>query len=477
MTTRVHRKTSIDSSVQTINDESETSQQLALALFAELAPAGAGVEDAPPSVGFQRNNIFIDIADLSLSARRAIDVAYFIAAEDPEVRSMYETDLHFFKWLMAYGSNNRKHLKHVLREGQKAAIQVEDIEGEDAGRDRWVSVPLLGPVGIANGKVVFEIPRQLQPHIKNPSSSHFLSLRYVFKNLYAKILYDKLLPHLHVEVTPWVSIEELRKWFCLEPDSYTEFKRLCSRIIKPSVQQISQVTDLEVSFSTKNIPGSKKVGHICFRIHALKTLEASKAPMQVLKEMYVVLRDEFGLNGTQLMEIINNREEWTDERIQRAIEYTRFYIAQGKVKLPAGYLMKAIKGDYTLGEAMKTIATQQTTAAEVKSSKEAQTRATTEHIRLAEEDRRKREANIGYQAFASLSPQEQEDILTAFCSSNAAAVLARRMMVEKADLKDMYQDNHEVRELLGAFVALQAKRLSRQASLSEDRGHVTPSEA
>ncbi len=439
--------------------------QLALALFEDMAPAGTGIEDAPLAVGFQRNNIFLDIADLGLSARRAIDVAYFIAAEDPEIRTLYETDLHFFKWLMAYGSNNRTHLKSVLREGQKAAIEVEDIDVEDSSRDRWISVPLLGPVGISNGKVVFEIPRQLQRHIKNPASSHFLSLRYVFKSLYAKILYDKLLPHLGLEVTPWISIDELRKWFCLEPDSYTEFKRLSSRILKPSVAQVSEVTDIEVSFTTRNIPGSKKVGHIAFRMSTSRAKSAQKAPMLALKELYVTLRDEFGLNGTQVMEIINNRDEWSDERIERAIEYTRFHIEQGNVKRsPAGYLMTAIKGDFTLGSAMKVIATQKAAGAQTSLDPNPESEAvlaSVERRREVEELKRKADAEQGYREFLNLPVELRFKLLTEFCFSPGAKVVAKRLKVEPNELMELHEGNSEVQALLGVFVALRVKPTKR----------------
>lgn len=436
----------------------ESSQQLALSLFAELAPADLNIDQAPDSIGFQRNNIFVDIADLSLSARRAIDVAYFIAAESPEIQVTYTADLNYFKWLMAYGSNNRKHLRQVLREGQKAAIEVEDMDSEKGENDQWVSVPLLGPVGLARGKIVYEIPRQLQPHIKNPESSHFLSLRYVFKNLYAKILYDKLLPHLEVGVTPWVSIEELRQWFCLDAGSYTEFKRLSERTLKPSVVQIEKVTGLAVSFTTRNIPGSKKVADVSFRIQAPRTIDAVKSPMVVQKEIYNLLRDEFGLNGTQIMEIINNREEWTDERIQRAIEYTRFHIGQGKVKLPAGYLMKAIRGDYTLGEAMKTIANQQAAAAQGRQLAAAKAQASIDETRATEEEKRRKTAEAGYKTFEQMTPESQESLLNNFVDSSSSKVLARRMKIDPVELKDVYQSNPEVRELLGTFVSIQAKK-------------------
>lgn len=55
--------------------------QMALALFEELAPKDLSICDAPDEVGYNRSDVFLDLTDLSLAGRRAIDVAYFIVAQ------------------------------------------------------------------------------------------------------------------------------------------------------------------------------------------------------------------------------------------------------------------------------------------------------------------------------------------------------------------------------------------------------------
>lgn len=443
--------------------EGETSQQLALTLFAELSGVGAEVSNVADKVGFKRNNVFVEIQDLSVTARRAVDVMYFIAAEDPEIRNGYEVDLNYFKWLMAYGSNNRAHLRKVLREAQAGAIQLDKIDDETAPDEHFVSVPLLGIFGFHNGKVRFSLHEPIQRAIKNPESYHFLSLRYVFKNLYAKILYDKLLPHLAVGVTPWISIETLRKWFCLDPDSYTEFKRLKERTIKPSVQQINDVTGWNLTFVTRNVPGSKKVSEISFHIRQRPSARELKAPMILLDEFYHVLRDEFGLSGAQLDEITTHRNkgEYTDDRLSRAIEYTRFQIKQGKVKLPAAYLMKAIKSEYTLGQAMIDIANQKAALEDGRAEAADKQSAEVERNRKNEDSRRKNAATHGYQAFMQMAPAEQETLLEAFVASSAAKVMAMHLKIDQDDIRDLYLTNEEIQGHLGVFVAQKARQQAR----------------
>ena len=68
-----------------------------------------------------------------------------------------------------------------------------------------------------------------------------------------------------------------------------------------------------------------------------------------IQDLYDTLVKEFGLSEENLAKIVENRVEWTNERIQMAIEFTRFRMRQapGKIKYPGIYLMNAIeKGDY-----------------------------------------------------------------------------------------------------------------------------------
>ncbi len=130
------------------------SQQLALALFEDFAPRGQSVMEAPKDLGFRRSNAFVKIIDLSLAGRRLIDVAYFLVAEDQEVHREYRVDVGLFKWLLATTSNNRRHLSKLVREAQKAAIELNEIDVEDPSKDRWGAVPLMGSAFIEKGEFI-----------------------------------------------------------------------------------------------------------------------------------------------------------------------------------------------------------------------------------------------------------------------------------------------------------------------------------
>lgn len=429
--------------------------QLALSLFNDLEPHGAGVDHLPAQVGFHKNNLFINIVDMSLSARRAIDVLYFITAQDPEYKNGYRIDLNIFKWLMGYTSNNRKHLQSILREAQKAAVQIESTNTDGTKDEPWASIPMLGPVALANGKIFFEIHHRLQAEIKSPSASHFLSLRYVFKSIHAKILFDRLQLVIPEGMTGWISLEELRHWWGFEADEYAEFKKIRQRVIEKAVTQINEVTGLHVTYDTKNIPGSKRVGHIRFQIEKTAQFDSPQTSMITLKAQYEVLRNEFGLNGAQLDEIINHRDEWDDGRIEKAIEYTRYQLAQSKVKRSvAGYFMKAIREAYTLGTAqvqLDMMPVQITGDSALEQSVAAQKEAIQKEV-----SQRATIAHSSYESYLSMTSSEQSDLMNEFIKSLAGKTLALQLRVEPIKLTELVTNNIDVQTQLGAFIANRA---------------------
>ena len=130
------------------------SQQLALAMFADLGFEDVKVADAPSDIGFHKSKGLVAIQDLSLVGRRAINALHFIAAEAPR-KDSWDVDLGYFKWLSAFsGSRNDKHLKDALREAQKAAIVLNIIDAVDSRKDAVISVPLLSTFVMARGRFV-----------------------------------------------------------------------------------------------------------------------------------------------------------------------------------------------------------------------------------------------------------------------------------------------------------------------------------
>lgn len=424
-----------------------TQAQLALALFNEFEPQDLSVRQAPESLGYHRNDAFIEIVDLSLAGRRLIDVAYFLVADEPASEPVYRFDYNLFKFLMGTTSNNRIHFEKAIRDAQKAAIKVKDLDHKDSSKDRWGSIPLMGSAFIVNGEVIFELPERLQRIIKNPGSSHFLSMRYVFSKLYSRVLYDRLLPFLPGGATPEFSLPVLRDWLECTAKTYDAFKYLKSKVLDPAIEEIEAVTGVRVTMATPKVPGTKKVAAVRFYLQKVRTEDTEKDSLHALRTFYEILRREFGLNNEQLNEIIQGRATYTDQRIADAVEYTRFNIDKGVVKKANAYFMKALREGYVVAEADKRIQQRQLELEQGRLAECSQPNELLVRSQQQEQDwiqRRDIEANeVAFATFQALAQSEQHQFFASYQRSLPAKLLckAHGVAVEELTLQAAMDDS------------------------------------
>ena len=415
--------------LQRSQDNLGTQAQLALALFNEFEPQDLTIRQAPEALGYHRNDAFIEIVDLSLAGRRLIDVAYFLVADEPTSEPVYRFDYNLFKFLMGTTSNNRTHFEKAIRDAQKAAIKVKDLDHKDSTKDRWGAIPLMGSAFIVNGEVIFELPERLQRIIKNPGSSHFLSMRYVFSKLYSRVLYDRLLPYLPAGHTPEFSLPVLRDWLECAAKTYDAFKYLKSKVLDPAIEEIEAVTGVRVTMATPKVPGTKRVAAVKFFLQKVRTEDTEKDSLHALRTFYEILRREFGLNNEQLNEIVQGRATYTDQRIADAVEYTRFNIEKGVVKKANAYFMKALREGYVVAEADKRIQQRQLELEQGRQVESSQPSELLVRSQQQEQDRaqkRDSEANeIAFAAFQALEPDDQHQLFAGYQRSLPAKLLCK----------------------------------------------------
>src|SRR6187402_2324088 len=71
-----------------------TPRQMALALFEDMFDLGMPISEANREIGYQRNNFFTQVVNMGLPARRFLDAAYFIVAQEQEARDQYDVELN-----------------------------------------------------------------------------------------------------------------------------------------------------------------------------------------------------------------------------------------------------------------------------------------------------------------------------------------------------------------------------------------------
>ncbi|MEK6417984.1 MAG: replication initiation protein [Burkholderia gladioli] len=446
-------------------EQSVTPLQYALDLFVESVPIRAGIHELETSsdIGYQKNQVFARIVGLGLSARRFVDAAYFIVAQEPEVKEAYEVTLSFFKWLMRYDSKNREHFSSVIRSvkssmlevtnapvvsvDQKGRLVAEDsqrglesdvdasvVESTDAQEvggtpedGDWLE--LIGRVSVRNGRIRFRVPVELQRLIKDPQNSYWTSLLVTskFTVIYARAIYDYVLPMLASNTTAWFPIEVIRNLPGRSWANHAEFKYFKRDYLEPAVKQINELSDIELSYETRaGTPGSRKQNQIRLKFKRKEGALAVKAAMLNSVALYQTLQDEFGLTEKQFSQIESNRASWTDDRIQQAIEYTRWTIRQGtKVKRASAYLMKALAENYRVAEADRQVEAIQTKlAAQSLAAEEAKTFARSAAVASvvagdkAADARRSDEILRAREIFDGLNEKEREGFVKKFTAHN-----------------------------------------------------------
>jgi hypothetical protein len=338
-----------------VSAPSNPGEQLALAVFEETVSREgpkATLARSSTDITYRKSNVLIDVGELSLAARKGLNVMHFLASQAPADVQRFDVELGLFKFLMNYESRNHQHLEKALREAQKSSIRIERMRPNAAAPD-WISVPLVGAVGVAGGRVYFDFHPAIRKLHLDPSSYTYLSLRTscVFTSIYAHGLYEHLKALAYKgSPTEWVPVEEVKRWLGVAETKWlAEFKTFRKEALQKAVDQLCQLSDLHVEYETKSVPGSKKVGHIRFVFRAQSgAFTVSVEHAQELRSLYDTLVREFGLGQADIEKITQSGT--SAERIKAAIGFVRHRMAtqRKKISAPGRYLMTAIQEGYAI---------------------------------------------------------------------------------------------------------------------------------
>ena len=446
-----------------------TSNQLALDLFDQLSVLGKSISESPSDIGFQRNNAVVEVSNLGAVAYRALDALIFVIQNDPNIQGRYDIDLNYFRWLMRYESNNYRHFRSVLRELQQAAIQIAEVPESDLTvSDRWISVPMLGPAAINNGRLIFEMAASLQRHLKDPAQAHWLSLRASaqLSLIYARVIYNRVLPFLAEGETEWFSLESVQAWPGKRHSTLREYKYFRRDSLNPAIDQINEISDINIRYETKSeSPGKKKISFLRFIIS-----RKEKSTEQILRaadEIYRILKEEFGLTPKNFDEIQENRDRWTNQWIENAIEYTRWKMKNGELKKSvSGFLMYALRNNLYISSSEKVLEEQQRKLEEQRIEKQL---AIDEKIRKFSEEKASKNKNYserfneeslsGMRFFNNLPPDEREKYILAFSKTLSAKTA---VFNEDFDLSSLSEEKILKHSLLmksfGNYMNMRCKR-------------------
>lgn len=119
-----------------------------------------------------------------------------------------------------------------------------------------------------DGTIEFEFSKRLIPHLfnlKEKFTSYRLGNVQPMKTLKSIRIYELLKQHEH-KGNLSIELEQLRGLLGIEAGSYKNFNDFKKRILETAQVEIKTFTDLQFYFTTENVPKTKKVAKILFKI-------------------------------------------------------------------------------------------------------------------------------------------------------------------------------------------------------------------
>jgi hypothetical protein len=293
--------------------------------------------------------------ELSLVERKLSNILLLNAYNDLLVKDTHSIpSKHLFTMLGWEDSNNVEGLKSTLK-GLMSTIVEFNLMGD--GGEVWQAMTLLSSAVLADGECRYAYAKDLAVKFYKPEIFAVINIAVQkrFKSNYALTLYENCVRFIKVGSTGWWDLVTFRKIMGAKSNTYDEFKRLSSFVIKIAMKEINDVSDIRIKVEYKK--EKRKVIALRFLIspdsqHALiesnsETIQSDDLYAQ-LKEMELFKRLRAHGIGERLA------FSWMIEEpdlAAKAVDYTEDMDGKGLIKgKTAGYIRRLIETRAHIGE-------------------------------------------------------------------------------------------------------------------------------
>ncbi|MDE1171183.1 MAG: replication initiation protein [Verrucomicrobium sp.] len=233
---------------------------------------------------------------LTLLQKKLLNALLFVARPTLSGREMFSVPVDYLSWCVSHDRSDMGYLKDSLK-AMKRTIEVE--EGE-----KWLLTSLLADVLFDGKNIIYDIPPLVRRAFSAPKRYYYISMvaNARCRSKYSHSLYEMLKEFEYRGETPVMTIEEFRERMGVEKHEYPEFKRLSARTITGPLQELEEMSDLTatVDYATK---GRKIVGIMFYIKPNPKNQFPTDSNERIRPEYWTMLKDEFGLNRSQLDEV------------------------------------------------------------------------------------------------------------------------------------------------------------------------------
>jgi hypothetical protein len=323
-----------------------------------------------------RNNI-------TLLQRKAWNVLLFHAYNELITQDRHEITVKELKEYVSYNSKDDRYLKEIICAMMTCLVEW-NLLGKD-GSTEWGASTLLASALIKNGICEYSYSSHLRERLHNPRmyARLSLSLQNNFKSKYALTLWELCTDYLggdrETGETGFIALHDFRALMGVDEEAYQQYRELNKYVLKPAVAEINAVSDLKVTVDYQR--KGRKVVALKFKVRRVVLLPESSHHQQDLfqdiKDAPVIyLLKEAGLASSDAWEIWQKGFEYVIEGkrpvlsgsdietafvsyVREKIDLLRQREKEGKVQNPSGFLLTALKQNFSHAEYEKKQATQQ----------------------------------------------------------------------------------------------------------------------
>ena len=284
---------------------------------------------------------------LSLLERKISNALLFQAYPNLKNTLVHEISLDRLKRLLNANTRNHKALKDALRKLITTVVEW-NVLGENVPElDGWSASTILSSVSVQRGVVKYQYSELIKSLIIDPKIYGKINLiiQSRFKSSYALALYENCSRYRGLKYTKNFTLSEFRVLMGVEEGRYELFRDLNRRVLTPAVTEINTCSDIRVT------PDITRKGR---KVTAIKfVLEERKVKQRIGisgdqvadKSKEKEIAEKFSMHEARVGELYR---EYGEERVNRAVEYvvSRPGYASGNIKNAAGYLRKAVEGNF-----------------------------------------------------------------------------------------------------------------------------------
>jgi hypothetical protein len=243
---------------------------------------------------------------------------------------------------VGFDSKNIAYLKQALEDMVTTKLTWNILD--EKGKQEWGVSAALASAVIADGICSYSYSAHLRPKLYHPEFYARIPLGVVrrFRSGHALALYENGKRFLFISETPWISLPDFRDLLGVGGNtSYDDFKTFNRAVIKPSLQEVNTVSDIQMELELKR--EKRKVVGVKFLINGN---QQDSLPIEDTIDfnpsLLASLQETFCLSEKQAKEILVTN---SDERIQAVMDYVGERYKAGKIREGkiAPYFLRTLK--------------------------------------------------------------------------------------------------------------------------------------